>query len=124
MGKIQFHCDLSGAATSLSHFGEHTVGGDHAPMVLRADCQAQLRKCPDELGFLHLRFHGLLSDDMGTRRTTSRPFLSTVDSACSICHSWNDEARAIHLGIELPPLAVAAMTLDFAPAKTDGGSQP
>lgn len=35
-------------------------------MTLRADCQAQLRQCHDELGFRHLRFHGLLSDGMGT----------------------------------------------------------
>jgi xylan 1,4-beta-xylosidase len=35
-------------------------------MALRADYQKQLRLCHDELGFRHLRFHGLLSDDMGT----------------------------------------------------------
>ncbi len=66
MEMVQFHCDLSGKATPFPHFWEHTVGSDHAPMVLRADCQAQLRLCHDELGFRHLRFHGLLSDDMGT----------------------------------------------------------
>lgn len=35
-------------------------------MALRADWQAQLRKSHDELGFRYVRFHGLLSDDMGT----------------------------------------------------------
>ena len=35
-------------------------------MALRADWQEQLRRCHDELGFRHVRFHGLLSDDMGT----------------------------------------------------------
>ncbi len=35
-------------------------------MALRADWQAQLRRCHDELGFEHVRFHGWLSDDMGT----------------------------------------------------------
>lgn len=35
-------------------------------MALRADVQAQLRYCHDELGFRHVRFHGLLADDMGT----------------------------------------------------------
>lgn len=66
MGKVQFDCDLSRPTTPFPHFWEQTVGGDHAPMVLRADYQAQLRRCHEELGFRHLRFHGLLSDDMGT----------------------------------------------------------
>jgi xylan 1,4-beta-xylosidase len=33
---------------------------------LRADWQAQLKRCREELGFQHVRFHGLLSDDVGT----------------------------------------------------------
>jgi xylan 1,4-beta-xylosidase len=66
MGKVQFDCDISRELTPFPHFWEHTVGGDHAPMVLRADYQAQLRRCHEQLGFRHLRFHGLLSDDMGT----------------------------------------------------------
>ncbi len=61
-----FSCDFSGPKSGLPHFWEHTVGSDHAPMALRADWQAQLRRCHDELGFRHVRFHGLLSDDMGT----------------------------------------------------------
>lgn len=42
------------------------MGSDHAPMALRADWQAQLRRAHHELGFRYVRFHGLLSDDMGT----------------------------------------------------------
>ena len=61
-----FSCDFSGPKSGLPHFWEHTVGSDHAPMALRADWQAQLRRCHDELGFRHVRFHGLLSDDVGT----------------------------------------------------------
>jgi xylan 1,4-beta-xylosidase len=63
---IDFHCNLSTPGTSLPHFWEHTVGSDHAPMALRADWQRQLRRCHDELGFRYVRFHGLLSDDVGT----------------------------------------------------------
>jgi xylan 1,4-beta-xylosidase len=33
---------------------------------LRADWQRQLHRCRTELGFRHVRFHGLLSDDLGT----------------------------------------------------------
>jgi len=45
---------------------EHTVGSGHARLALRADWQAQLRRCHAELGIAHTRFHGILSDDMGT----------------------------------------------------------
>ena len=35
-------------------------------MALRADWQRQLARCNRELGFKHVRFHGILSDDMST----------------------------------------------------------
>ncbi|HYE65188.1 MAG TPA: glycosyl hydrolase [Pyrinomonadaceae bacterium] len=66
MGSVNFFCNLAEGATQLTHFWEHTVGSDHAPVALRADWQTQLRRCRDELGFRHVRFHGLLSDDVGT----------------------------------------------------------
>src|SRR5665213_3034900 len=66
MGKVQFRCRLSESTGRLPHFWEHTVGSCHAAMALRADWQAQLRRCHQELGFRHVRFHAILSDDMGT----------------------------------------------------------
>ncbi|RPI27778.1 MAG: beta-xylosidase [Chloroflexota bacterium] len=62
----QFICDLSQSSTHFPHFWEHGVGSGRASLALRADWQAQLRKCHAELGFQYVRFHGLLSDDMGT----------------------------------------------------------
>ena len=64
--RAEFECDISAPGTSLEHFWEHTVGSAHAPIALRADWQEQLRRAHDELGFRHVRFHGLLSDRMGT----------------------------------------------------------
>jgi len=61
-----FSCNLSDAATSLTHAWEHTIGSGHSLLALRADWQAQLRRAHDELGFRYVRFHGLLSDDVGT----------------------------------------------------------
>ena len=61
-----FRCDLSQQGTELLHSWEHTVGSCHAPIALRADWQQQLRRCHSELGFRYVRFHGLLSDDVGT----------------------------------------------------------
>jgi xylan 1,4-beta-xylosidase len=66
MSSIDFFCNLAEPTTPFPHFWEHTVGGDHAPMALRADWQQQLKRSHDELGFQYVRFHGLLSDDMGT----------------------------------------------------------
>lgn len=63
---IQFFCDLSQAGTPFSHSWEHTVGSCHAPLALRSDWQTQLEQCHQELGFQYVRFHGLLSDDLGT----------------------------------------------------------
>ncbi len=62
----KFSGDLGATATALPHFWEHTVGSGHATLALRADWQAQMRRAHDELGMRHVRFHGLLCDDMGT----------------------------------------------------------
>jgi len=41
------------------------IGAGRANEGLRADWQRQLQLCQDEIGFKQIRFHGLLSDDMG-----------------------------------------------------------
>jgi len=61
-----FMCDYLQPPKAFPHFWEHTVGSGHAPLALRADWQAQMLRCHEELGFQHVRFHALLSDDMGT----------------------------------------------------------
>jgi xylan 1,4-beta-xylosidase len=66
MFAVQFRCDLSQQGTRFPHCWEHTVGSCHAPLALRADWQAQLRQCHQDAGFRYVRFHGLLSDDVGT----------------------------------------------------------
>ena len=66
MAAIEIQCDLAQQGTRLLHCWEHTVGSCHAPLALRADWQAQLTRCHAELGIRYVRFHGLLSDDVGT----------------------------------------------------------
>jgi xylan 1,4-beta-xylosidase len=64
---LPFRCNLKDpAAVPLLHEWEHTVGSGHATLALRSDWQRQLTRCRRELGFRHVRFHGLLSDDVGT----------------------------------------------------------
>jgi xylan 1,4-beta-xylosidase len=61
-----FTCSFLQPAKAFPHFWEHTVGSGHAPLALRADWQAQMLRCHNELGFQYVRFHALLSDEMGT----------------------------------------------------------
>ena len=61
-----FSGDVDGPSRPMPHFWEHTIGSGHATLALRADWQAQMRRAHDELGVRHVRFHGLLSDDVGT----------------------------------------------------------
>ncbi len=60
----EFHCDLSADGSSLVHVWSHTIGSDHAHTALRADWQALMRRTRAELGVRHVRFHGILDDDM------------------------------------------------------------
>lgn len=71
----QFHCNLGQNPVHFDHFWEHTVGSGHALLALRADWQAQLWRCHQELGFQYVRFHGLLSDEMGTLICHQNKFL-------------------------------------------------
>ncbi|MDQ2822307.1 MAG: glycosyl hydrolase [Pseudomonadota bacterium] len=63
---IALRCNLNDTATPLHHPWRHCVGSGHATLALRADWQQQLRMARAELGFRHVRFHGLFDDDMGT----------------------------------------------------------
>ena len=63
---IVFECRLAAAPIPLSHAWEHTVGSGRALLALRADWREHVRRAHFDLGFRHVRFHGLLDDDMGT----------------------------------------------------------
>lgn len=63
---ISYSVDLSSTSKPFKHYWEEIIGSGHARLGLRADWQRQLMKCKTELGFKYVRFHGLLSDDMGT----------------------------------------------------------
>ncbi|MFY9553518.1 MAG: cellulase family glycosylhydrolase [Blastocatellia bacterium] len=80
-----FSCQLSETGSTLTRFWEHTVGSDHAPVALRADWQHQLRRSHEELGFRYVRFHGLLSDDMGTLISHQEKSLYSFFNADQIC---------------------------------------
>ena len=71
-------------ATPLPHFWEHTVGSGRAALALRADWQAQLKVAHEELGMRHVRFHGILCDDMGTLVCQNERFVYSFFNADQI----------------------------------------
>ena len=76
-----FSCSSIQPAKPLEHYWEHTVGSGHAPLALREDWQAQMRRCHDELGFRHVRFHALLSDELGTLTCQDKQLLYSFFNA-------------------------------------------
>ena len=111
MSSLSFFCDLSEATTPLPHFWEHTVGSDHAPVALRADWQNQLQRAHRELGFQHVRFHGLLSDD----------FRLVVNNAKKLVYSFFncDQVFDFLLSIGMKPF----VELSFMPTALASGTR-
>jgi xylan 1,4-beta-xylosidase len=79
-----FSCDAAPHGADFSHYWEHTVGSGHATLALRADWRAQLSRCRRELGFRYVRFHGILSDDMGTLTKQNETLLYSFHNADQI----------------------------------------
>ena len=84
MPPVEFWCDPDGATVPLPHNWEHIIGSDHAAMALRAEYQKQLKRCHDELGIGHVRFHDLLSHDMGTLSEHGRTRIASFHNAHAI----------------------------------------
>ncbi|HEY1615552.1 MAG TPA: glycosyl hydrolase [Rhizomicrobium sp.] len=106
-----FSSDLGGPATEFPHFWEHTVGSGHATLALRADWQAQLKRARDELGMRHVRFHGILSDDMGTLVAEGDTFFYSFFNA--------DQIFDFLLSIGMKPF----VELSFMPSVLSSGDQ-
>ena len=62
---IEFECNLAAAPIPHCHAWDYTVGSSHALLALRADWREQLRRAHFDLRLRHVRFHGMLDDDMG-----------------------------------------------------------
>ncbi|MEO8937521.1 MAG: glycosyl hydrolase [Burkholderiaceae bacterium] len=111
MKQVEFTCRLSAKTKPLPHFWEHTVGSGHAPLALRADWQRQLRRCHEQLGFRHVRFHDILSDDMGTLMDEQDRLLYSFFNADQICDFL--------LSIGMKPF----VELSFMPSTLSSGSK-
>ena len=100
---------IKGPTTQLFH---ECIGAGRANEGLRADWQRQLQLCQDEIGFRQIRFHGLLSDDMGVyaEGRDGRPR-----------HNWQyiDQLYDALLALKIRPF----VELSFMPSALASGSK-
>ncbi|MEO7560100.1 MAG: hypothetical protein ABIT23_07605 [Nitrosospira sp.] len=105
----EFKSSLAAASVPLTHSWEHTVGSGRALLAMRADWRAQLMRAHKELGFRHVRFHGLLDDDMGTLICQNRKSLYSFFNT--------DQINDYLLSIGMKPF----VELSFMPAMLASG---
>ncbi|MDQ6647361.1 MAG: hypothetical protein M3Y93_09015 [Pseudomonadota bacterium] len=107
----RFTCDFSSTSETMPHFWEYCVGSGHATLALRADWQTQLKQCREDLGFRHVRFHGLLDDDMNT----------VIDQSDELIYSFHnaDQIYDFLRSIQMRPI----VELSFMPTALASGKQ-
>ena len=100
---------IKGPTPQLFH---ECIGAGRANEGLRADWQHQLALCQAEIGFKQIRFHGLLSDDMGV-------YAEGRDGAPR--HNWQyvDQLYDALLGLKVRPF----VELSFMPSALASGSK-
>jgi xylan 1,4-beta-xylosidase len=105
---INFICSITDSPQPFPHFWKHTVGSGHATLALRADWQKQLSRCHTELGFKHVRFHGVLSDDMGTLVNEDDKLVYSFFNADQICDFLLSIGMRPFMELSFMPLALAS----------------
>lgn len=105
-----FTSTLTAVPVPLTHAWEHTVGSGRALLGLRADWREHLLRVHRDLGFRHVRFHGMLNDDMGTLICQNEKLLYSFFNIDSIFDYL--------LSIGMQPFA----ELSFMPATLASGS--
>ena len=108
MKPIEFRCLLDGKTVALPHVWERIVGSGHATLALRADYQTQLRRAASELGFQYVRFHGLLSDDVGTLVQQGSDRIYSFFNAHRIWDAVLDAGMRPFVELSFMPTAIAS----------------
>jgi xylan 1,4-beta-xylosidase len=85
----EFTCDFKSQSVTLEHFWERCVGSGHSALALRADYQAQLKRCVRDLGFQRVRFHGWFLDEMGLVRRQGNQIVYSFLNADRIIDFYN-----------------------------------
>ena len=105
---IDFRCSLDGPTIALPHVWERIVGSGHATLALRADYQAQLRRAARDIGFQYVRFHGLLSDDVGTLVQHGNDRIHSFFNAHRIWDAVLDAGMRPFVELSFMPTAIAS----------------
>ena len=105
---VNFSSNAGAESTPFPHFWKHCVGSGHATLVLRADWQRDMTRCHNELGFKHVRFHGLLSDDMGTLVNENNEFVYSFFNADQICDFLLSIGMKPFMELSFMPLALSS----------------
>ena len=103
-----FICDLKENGEAFPHFWEHTIGSGHATLALRADWQQQLKRCHRDLGFKHVRFHGILSDNMGTLVNENNKLIYSFFNSDQVFDFLLSIGMAPFVELSFMPLALAS----------------
>ena len=104
--------DVNNIKGELNKSYNFCVGAGRANEGLRADWQRQLRMAKKDCGFRYIRFHGLLTDDMGVYRE---------DQAGNPMYNWQyiDELYDFLLSIDVKPFVeLSFMPNDLASGKS------
>lgn len=111
-GPRAINVDLGSAKGQLDRSYMECVGAGRANEGLRADWQRQLRYVKQQCGFKYIRFHGLLSDDMGVYRENKQG---------KAIYNWQyiDELFDFLLSIKIRPF----VELGFMPNDLASGRQ-
>jgi len=104
--------DLNRSTGQLNKSYLQCVGAGRANEGLRADWQRQLKYVKEQCGFKYIRFHGLLSDDMGVYRE---------DKQGNSIYNWQyiDELFDYLLSVKMKPF----VELGFMPNDLASGTQ-
>ncbi|MFD9740427.1 xylan 1,4-beta-xylosidase [Umezawaea sp. NPDC059074] len=95
----------------LSESWRHCVGTGRLNLALRSDYRESLALVQRDIGFRHIRGHGLLSDDMGVLR------MSTVDNSTRYSFTYLDQVFDSYLDLGLRPF----VELGFMPSALASG---
>lgn len=113
--KKEYTINLSSKAL-FNNNADYCVGTGRMGLALQKEYQEQLKLCQDEIGFSHIRGHGLFSDDMAI-------YQEYKDADGNTCVEYNftylDMVMDSYLSMNIRPF----LELGFMPAKMASGDQ-
>jgi xylan 1,4-beta-xylosidase len=111
--------DLAGPSTPFVHYWKRCVGSGHMALGTRQDWRDHLKLAHDELGFVGVRGHGLLDDDMSVMPTRNRGGIVDGEK-----YEWYNVDQVydymISLGVR-PVVELSFMPSALVTCGTDGG---